>query len=269
MIYVATVHFGSPRWIDPQLAYLRRNISEPLLVFASLEDVAGNHEDKYDRVVPSAGPHAGKLNLLAAEICAVATDNDIIVFLDGDAFPIADPMPTVRRALETTTLVAVRRDENHGDRQPHPCFCAVRVADWRRLHGDWSAGHCWTSADGGAVTDVGGNLLRALELAGDEWTPLLRSNRLDLHPLWFGIYGEVVYHHGAGFRAALSRVDLAEAPRASSLGRSLPLAGPVLRRLDTRRRQRFWETTAARAADLQEEMFRNLLNDPQFFRKLL
>ena len=47
------------------------------------------------------------------------------------------------------------------------------------------------------------------EPRGIEWRPLLRSNGTDLDPLYFGIYGDVVYHHGAGFRipkpAACSR----------------------------------------------------------------
>ena len=44
--------------------------------------------------------------------------------------------------------------------------------------------------NGEPVTDVGGNLLRALERTETPWTPLLRSNRVNPHPLWFGIYGE-------------------------------------------------------------------------------
>jgi len=38
---------------------------------------------------------------------------------------------------------------------------------------------------------------------------LLRTNGSKLHPLFFAIYGDIVYHHGAGFRGnALSRADL-------------------------------------------------------------
>jgi len=40
-------------------------------------------------VSPAAEEHPGKLNLLAAEIAAGARPEDIVVFLDGDAFPIA------------------------------------------------------------------------------------------------------------------------------------------------------------------------------------
>lgn len=269
MLYVATVHFRSARWIDVQLRHLERNLHEPYAVYAVLQDVPGDHAHKFARVVPAGGPHAGKLNLLAAEITAEAAGDDVIVFLDGDAFPVADPMPTVRAALADTVLVAVRRDENAGDVQPHPCFCAVRVADWQALHGDWSPGHPWPGPDGAPMTDVGGNLLRALELAGARWTPLLRSNRVNPHPLWFGIYGGIVYHHGAGFRAALGRVDVAAAPRPGRVGRGLPVAGPLLRRWDTSRRLRAHAGATTAAEQLHDEMFARIEQDPEFYRALL
>ena len=269
MIYVATAHFGTDRWIDVQLGYLGRNLHEPFEVFASLEGVPAGHEDKFSRVVRSSGPHAGKLNLLAAEIGAVAGDDDLIAFLDGDAFPVADPMPTVRAALGTSSLVAIRRDENATDVQPHPAFCMVTVGEWRRLHGDWSAGHCWQGKDGGWTTDVGGNLLRSLELAGAGWTPLLRSNRVDLHPLWYGVYGGVVYHHGAGFRWAIGRVDLLGAPRPHRAAGSVPGLGRAVGRWDRSREQRFRSRTAADAQRMHEEMFAKLSEDPDFYRALL
>ena len=269
MLHIATVHYGSARWIDVQLGYLGRTLQEPFAVYANLEDVPGAHDHKFARVVPGIGPHAGKLNLLAAEIAAVAKEDDVIVFLDGDAFPVVDPMPVVYAGLEDTSLVAIRRDENATDVQPHPAFCAVRVRDWLSLHGDWSAGHCWKSRDGSWTTDVGGNLLRALELAGARWTPLLRSNRVDLHPLWYGIYGGVVYHHGAGFRWAVGRVDLLDAPRPGTFARRWPVAGPVLRRWDSARVQRFHAATAAAARRQSDDMFRRLSEDPDFYTMLL
>lgn len=269
MIYVLTVHFGTARWIDVQLDYLRRTMREPYAVWSCLEGVEGDHDHKFARVVPAVGQHAGKLNLLAAEVCAEAAPDDVLVFLDGDAFPVVDPMPVVHGALEETALVAIRRDENATDVQPHPAFCAVSVARWQALGGDWSPGHSWPGADGRPTTDVGGNLLRALERAGASWTPLLRSNRVDLHPLWYGVYGGIVYHHGAGFRWAVGRVDLLDMPRSRSTGRKLPLAGPVLRRWDRARRQRFVTATATKAQEQHDAMFARISSDPEFYRELV
>ncbi len=84
------------------------------------------------------------------------------------------------------------------------------VGLWTRIGGDWRAGGTWKSPGGTDVTDVGGTLLVQLREAGVEWLPLLRTNTHDLHPVWFAVYGDHVYHHGAGFRRRVSRVDVAE-----------------------------------------------------------
>ncbi|MGH9028941.1 MAG: hypothetical protein ACRDV4_04935 [Acidimicrobiales bacterium] len=266
---MATVHYGSDRWIDIQLSYLRRNMSEPYLVWASLEDVPGDHSAKFGRTVTALGAHPGKLNLLAAEISAEAAPQDLIVFLDGDAFPIVDPMPTVRRALSGTRLVAVRRDENAGHNQPHPCFCALTVATWEELHGDWSSAYSWAGPEGTPISDVGGNLLRALERSGVSWTPLLRTNRVDLHPVWFAIYGGVVYHHGSGFRPAMSYLDLQDRPKVWSRGRQLPVVGRAIRRFN-RTRLHHWRAEVARSAErLGDEMIEKIKRDPEFYKELL
>ncbi len=200
MLHIATVHHMTPQWIEIQHRHLHENISVPYRTWTSLQGIDPSYSRYFDRVIDQAGAHAGKLNNLAAEISHEAADEDLIVFLDGDAFPIADPVPLITEALERAPLLAVRRAENGGDEQPHPCFCVTSVATWRRLHGDWSPGHRWTSTDGKHPTDVGGNLLRSLELTKTPWTDILRTNRVSLDPLFFAIYGGIIYHHGAGFR---------------------------------------------------------------------
>lgn len=194
-------------WIKTQLAYLHRFVSEPYRSFACLEGVPASYNDLFDVVVPAQGGHAGKLNLLANAIAREAEDTDRIYFLDGDAFPVGDLVSTVEPMLSSVPLVAVRRDENHSDRQPHPCFCATTVGFWRQIRGDWSEGFAWQT-DNGMCSDVGGNLLYQLETQGHPWLPLLRTNSWNLHPLYFGIYSGVIYHHGAGFRAPISRLDI-------------------------------------------------------------
>jgi len=267
VLYVATVHFQSARWIEVQLRYLNRTITEPFRTVAVLNEIGPEFDSRFDTVIPAKGPHEGKLNLIAAEITSMARPDDIILFLDGDAFPIADPMPTIHRALSESSLLAVRRDENWGDRQPHPSFCAVRVSEWERLHGDWSRGGIWLNDSGHRVTDVGGNLLAALERSHSTWTPLLRSNVWNPHPLWFGIYGDIVYHHGAGFRAPLSRVDKeAAGPRR---GRSVPLVGGLAQAVTLRRRHRALERVVRQSTALSDAWFGRIESDPEFFRALL
>jgi hypothetical protein len=189
------------------------------------------------------------------------------MFLDGDAFPVADPVPVIRRALAETDLLALQRRENADDRQPHPAFCVTSVATWSLMHGDWSAGLSWKGPDGALRSDVGGNLLRLLELHGLSWTPLRRTNTLNLHPVWFGVYGDVVYHHGAGFRAAQSRQDLQTAPR--RLPTTVPGLRGLARSLNARRYLHWAETNAREVRSLSDEVFTELDKDFDFYRRFV
>jgi len=269
VIHVATVHHKSAKWIDVQLGYLRRHLHEPYRVVANLQEVPGDQVAKFDRVIPAVGRHAGKLNLLAAEIVAEADPDDLIMFLDGDAFPIADPMPLVHKALEESVLIAVRREENGGDKQPHPSFCVVRAQDWDALRGDWSMGFCWQNEWGQSVSDSGGNLLAALERTDKTWTPILRSNRVDLHPLWFAIYGGILYHHGAGFRKPVARSISTHQPGRWQVGEQAPVVGPFIRKLDSARIKVWEDRQMAASRRLGEEIFADLVHDPEFYRRFL
>jgi hypothetical protein len=262
MIYIATVHWQSDVWIRVQLAYLHRFVTQPFRTFACLEGVPSSNEDFFDVVVPATGRHAGKLNLLANAIALEANDQDRIYFLDGDAFPVGDLVSTVETMLGKVPLVAVRRDENGSDRQPHPCFCATTVGFWRQIGGDWSEGFAWQT-DNGMCSDVGGNLLYLLETQRHEWLPLLRTNTRDLHPLFFGVYGDVIYHHGAGFRARSSRLDIPPFPQFLSRWNFMPR--PV------RRVAYLWykKFRRKRNARLSAKVCRWIAQDADFFRRFV
>lgn len=280
MIHVATVHWRSGRWIDLQLEHLRRHIREPFRTYAFLNGVPSEHVAKFDYAsTEEIASHALKLNLLADMIGFASDDpGDLLVFIDGDAFPIADFISLARQELPKHHLIAVRRDENDGDPQPHPCFCITTVGFWKEIGGDWKRGHQWPNPRGKLVTDVGANLLRRLEERGVDWYPLLRSNRKDLHPLFFAVYGGVVYHHGGGFRGRalggrvvraqhkeeLSRRPLARLfnllPKTSIAANLRRRFHPVLRGQDEIR---------ARTAEQSESVFEQIRRDPEFWRELV
>lgn len=258
MIHLLTAHHRDTRWIDVQLRFVARHLREPYRTYASLEGIETGWNDRFDLVVPSLGRHAGKLNHLARIATAGAHRDDLLVFLDGDAFPIADPMPIVTEALRSHALVAVRRDENLGDVQPHPCFCATTVGTWTDLGGDWSNGWSWTNELGEQQSDVGGNLAWQLQHASLDWFPLVRTSGQDLHPLWFGVYGGIVYHHGAGFRRMLSRLD--------HDALNIDPAARHVRRAAQQVRLRAHERRITRVS---ERLFTELSSDPDFHRQLL
>jgi hypothetical protein len=210
-VHVATVHWRDDRFVDVQLRFLRRYVEAPLRVYAFLNHLPDGHADKF--FYTSSAPiksHAVKLNLLADMICFAAdTDDDWIVFLDGDAFPIAPVRPALTGPLKQRGLVAVRREEK-GAHQPSPCFCVTTVGLWRDLGGDWQRIGNPTNenrAHRSPSDDVGGRILRALDREGIEWDPLLRTNTWNPHRLFHGVYGDLVYHHGAGFRPRIDRHD--------------------------------------------------------------
>jgi len=259
MLHIATVHYRSPRWVEIQARYLREHIPVPYRTWSSLEGIDPSYAAHFDRVIDQQGPHAGKLNHLAMEISEEASDSDMLMFLDGDAFPIADPMPLIEEGLSRAALVAVRRAEGLGEPQPHPCFCVTTVGAWRALPGDWSAGPTWPGPNGRLRTDVGGSLLRRLELTQTPWVELLRSNRHDLDPIFFGVYGDVVYHHGSGFRkGGPSGIHRAAAAPAQLRVPSMPPLRGVAQAVN-RRRWRAWEgETQGRRLELAERIYEQI-----------
>ena len=138
MLHIVTVHWHDDRWIDPQLQYIDRFVTEDCRVYACLNGISQSYNDRFHYVCDLDGSHHEKLNALAEYVCSVAQPEDQLLFLDSDAFPIA---PLGRSLLDGQKLVAVRRDENMGEQQPHPCFCLTTVGFWCEIDGDWRRGH--------------------------------------------------------------------------------------------------------------------------------
>src|SRR5262245_16878902 len=275
MINIVTVHWKDDRWIDIQLEYLRRNITDPFRVFAFLNFVPDRHRCKfYYCSTEEIESHAAKLNLLADMVALHSTDeNDWLMFLDGDALPIRNVVPYGREKLRRFPLIAIQRHENVGDVQPHPSFCLTTVGFWKEIGGDWNEGFKWRDKTAQLVTDVGGNLLRILNEKKIEWHRMLRSNRTNWHPLWFGIYDDMIYHHGAGFRRPVSRIDVLHAKGDIP---SLPLRQRVYRKFYSALPKRFaWrlrkplepvDERAVRSAVLSEKAFDLIASGPDFYR---
>jgi len=284
MLHVATVHWRTARWIDPQLRYLARYLPAPFRVYAFLNGVRGDQAGKffYSSTEPIED-HETKLDVLADVIrCNASAADDVMVFVDGDAFPVAPVAPLLAERLERHRLIAVKQFENNGDVQPHPCFCVTTVGLWHDLGATWQRGHAWLDLRGKPVTDVGGNLLKALEEAQVDWYPLVRVNRRDLHPVLYGLYGDdvhgaVVYHHGGAFRHGLMRIDslrpeliAAYNRRGSRLARRLPkrgVAGAVRERLDPERRLR--RRLVREVARDGDRILARIERDEEFWSELL
>ena len=216
MIHIATTHFRDTGWIDLQLRHLERHTKEPYLTYASLEQIDARQRSRFDWTmdhtgrIPSRKPGVlgpgleACLNELAGEIIRRADPGDLLVFMHSDALPIADWVAPSRRTLAEVPLAAIRRDENY-EPVPHWSFCVTTAGFWSEV-GDWSRGPTW---DDGLrrASDTGALLWQRLERRGIAWHPLLRTNKVDLHPVLFGVYGDLVYHHGTGSRTPMTRRD--------------------------------------------------------------
>lgn len=209
MIHIATVHWRTDMWIEIQQQYLRKHLQSPYRIYAWFNDVAPARSDAFFfTCFEPVREHEIKLNILADVMCSSAeSQEDILIFLDGDAFPVADVEPFLAEKLPKHQLAAVQRLENNGDIQPHPCFCATTVGFWKKIKGDWKRGHKWRNTQGEWITDPGGNLLKRLEDERIDWYPMTRTNKRNPHPVLFGVYGSLIYHHGAGFRGSVTRLD--------------------------------------------------------------
>lgn len=209
MIHIATVHWESDKWIDIQLEHINKNLNQPYRIYTFLSGQATLHNSKF--YFASCAPvkeHAVKLNILADIIVHEASsDDDVLIFIDGDAFPIKPIGSYIENILQKYPLAAIQRIENVGDIQPHPSFCVTTVGFWKSIKGDWLEGYKWQNANQLWRTDVGGNLLKILNRNNINWHPILRTKGITEHPLMFGIYEGVIYHHGSGFRTPMSMYD--------------------------------------------------------------
>lgn len=267
MVHIATVHWKDERWIDVQLRYLNMHVTPPFKVYAFLNGLDHDHRRKYFYATSEPiESHPVKLNLLADMAAFNAeSERDLLIFIDGDAFPIANVIEFARSKLREYPLVAVQRRENAGDIQPHPSFCVTTVKFWKDIGGDWKEGFDWKSAAGERVSDVGGNLLKILNERHIQWYPMLRSNRRNIHPLWFGLYDDIVYHHGAGFRSAICRADTASLRAVAHLYSEVLDRLPhwVVRAVPSIFRPLHRVQKSSEAAS--ERVFASILSDPLFY----
>jgi hypothetical protein len=97
------------------------------------------------------------------------------------------------------------------------------------------------------------------------------------HPLQFGVYDDVVYHHGGGFRLTaggrLWRASVEDELNSSWRGRlasRLPrngIGGRIRKRIDPLRRYR--RTLGAELARVNERVFELIQGDEEFYRQLI
>jgi len=119
------------------------------------------------------------------------------LLLDSDCFPIGVGWHEVlnkQMKRFKKTIAAPIRYENL-DKFPHPCvvYLTNEGLNNSKLNFDYAK---LENLLGDVINEVGG-LMPAMS---DQILPMLRTNRVNLHPVAAGIYHHLFYHHGAGSR---------------------------------------------------------------------
>jgi len=171
--------------------------------YANLYDDSWFYEPKFIYNGVDFPNHWIKLDFLFCKCLeAGASQDDIVVFLDGDAFPLGTSFcDRMSRILETKKFCFIKeRTEN----KPHCGFFACKVSDWSGK--SWCPGpfDC-TRIDGKTVIrkeiDIGGPLSYLLNTNTscilDRCPPYLHRSLLQTYG---NDDGPIAYHHCAGFR---------------------------------------------------------------------
>ena len=275
MIHIATIHWKTDKWIRIQLSYLKKNMRLDYRTYAYLNGIDPEQHSLFDHVfTDEIRSHAEKLDRLADYICSGNPDDDLILFLDGDAFPIAPLNETFIKKAGEFHLMALQRKENNGDLQPHPAFALTSIGKWKGMAGTWKRGYTWLNDQGQPVTDVGGELLRILDEGNLNWHKMLRSNAHNPHPLYFGVYDDLIYHHGAGFRRGkggrVSRQQQGEERFRDSQWRKMVgwiPSGRIRYLLD--RKERWMKKLEHQMVEMNERYYRKIISNENFYTDLI
>jgi hypothetical protein len=169
--------------------------------------IAGRNDMPYP---DASSEHGAGLRGLLTYLQGVARDDNHVLLLDSDAFPIHPNwlekllawMQADERVPPRTYATAVRTENL--DTFPHPCIFFVRGDYFRGLSSPADHfGFCKSPERnllGVAFEDVTCRLIR--DASGRQlWLPMTRTNLANPHPVFAAVYGGLFYHHGAGSRS--------------------------------------------------------------------
>ena len=249
MIYIISIHAGGKndptengiKFVQTQLKYLKTFTKEPFFVYCGIN---AEDREKVEQIIndettawsdglyklvslpTDSDQPPYRLNYLYKTLLADKqnfNDDDLIVFMDCDAWGLFGWSSTVRTLLETDNIkmIAVIRTENpepsvadNDKPYPHPCFVATTANFWKENYPKglkWG----WDSHSNNFVTSEKWLLQMKHWFSKNNYKSigLTRTNAFNLHPLNFGVYGDIVYHHGGGTRVKYDSADIWLRPR--------------------------------------------------------
>jgi len=219
MIHLYTLHFKYDYWVDLQVNSFKKHIKVPYKTYAIFshmsQDIYEKRKNMYDHFeIRESGKskhkggnyHAtdGNRHIFPA-IESNAKKGDIILRMDSDAFLIDDITQDFVDMVVDKKFIALCEPQHEWDTTvvtPHPSFWSYPVEFLQQGLAE---------VMGAILEDSNSNwwggVERWLKNNDIEWTPITRSNKINLHPLYYGIYNDLVYHHWAGSRNMITRAD--------------------------------------------------------------
>ena len=123
-------------------------------------------------------------------------DDDILIWLDCDAFPVADVNDFIESKLQEFEFFAIYRKEMNNSVIPHPSFAGCKVKLWKNLIYHGKEFHTHHLEKKHTIQEA--RCMLFLQKNNIEWYKLNLSHSLTPHTYYFAIYDSLIYHHGAG-----------------------------------------------------------------------
>jgi len=216
MIHILTIHHENIRWIDFQFKNIKKYIKREHRIYMwnattfhnnVNPDLVWTEEDnnRYfsvfdhrntDNSVIRNDP-ARRFDIMLEKVYEDCDENDILIFMDNDAVFLGlideflfsklknEKYDAVGYWVAPSTLTDPTKSIDNS-------FFATTVGYWKKIKGTW---------DGFAEPDKGGDYGSKLtEIMIDKktnWYNMKNTNKITLHPRYYKIYENLVYHHGA------------------------------------------------------------------------
>jgi len=215
-IHIITIHYNSSKWLDLQLKKINKHFENFKIYTIYNKMDMSNHENQFnyckwgrvrnkgvnfDGIPLRSWNHWTKLDNLTNMVVNDddTNDDDILIWLDCDAFPVADVNDFIDSKLKEFEFFAINRKEMNNSVIPHPSFAGCKVKLWKKFNLSWEG--IPHAPLGEETHDTGGKMYAILQKNNIEWYKLNLSHSLTPHTYYFAIYDSLIYHHGAGTRA--------------------------------------------------------------------
>ena len=212
MIRILTIHHETDRFLNLQRKYIEKYTND-YIVYCGYTKFNPPNLGENNRNIDlnqTTLHHAGRLNHMFNNVVKKeGNDEDILIFMDSDTFPIVGNwVDVIVKNLKINPITAIQRKENSAaglgckpELHPHICFFSTTIGFWVK-----------NNLTIGGVPNTAYNIGEWLKANNLDFTKILRSNAIDLHPLYFGVYENILYHHGSGNRIPYDGVDICNRP---------------------------------------------------------